>query len=109
MIQELDSVIGDSATVYLAHTAAVGLNGMLRLDPKDGYILSIFVEEQSRGWGIGSKLIERACEICKERGHEVIGLSVADDNPRARQLYRRLGFIKYASGHEGYTQFIKVL
>lgn len=109
MIQELESTIGDSTTIYIAHILNTGLAGMLRLDPKDGYILSAFVQEAHRGAGIGSALIERACALCRERSHEVIGLSVADDNPRARELYRRLGFIKYASGHEGYTQFIKVL
>lgn len=108
MIQELEVVIGDSCSVYLVHTAAVGLNGILRLDPA-GFILSVFVHEDSRGWGIGAKLIERACALCAERGCESIGLSVADNNPRARQLYRRLGFIKYVEGHEGHTQFVRPL
>lgn len=107
MIYELESSINEDSTVYLSHHG-VTLNGMLRLDPA-GFILSVFVAEDCRGLGIGSTLIERAVEICKERGAETIGLWVADDNARAQQLYRRLGFLKYITGHEGHTQFVKPL
>lgn len=109
ILQQITSSVDDSTSVYIMASAGLaGPIGILRLDP-DGYIMSVFVIEECRGRGHGSAMIERACEVCRERGCEIIGLSVANDNPRALQLYRKLGFKKYTAGHEGYTQYIKQL
>ncbi|MFE9998587.1 GNAT family N-acetyltransferase [Streptomyces avermitilis] len=45
-----------------------------------------------RSRGIGSALIRAAEELTKERGLDVIGLGVGTDNPRAAELYARLGY-----------------
>lgn len=45
-----------------------------------------------RGHGIGTGLIRHAQQRARERGCGLIGLGVADSNPRAAALYRRLGY-----------------
>ena len=107
-IQELTSVVDGDKTIYFLANGEAGTIGILRLDP-DGFILSVLVEEARRGNKVGSLLVYAACHWCQKAGRESVGLSVSDSNPRARELYRRLGFIQYIPGHDGYTQFIKPL
>lgn len=56
-------------------------------------------EMQSQG--IGRKLITKAEEMAKERGYKQIGMGVGVDNPRAKALYEKLGYIDW--GHGIYT------
>lgn len=49
--------------------------------------------KEARGTGIGTKLLEAAFERAKEQHIEKISITVVDTNPRARQLYERLGFV----------------
>ncbi|MFJ2161696.1 GNAT family N-acetyltransferase [Streptomyces sp. NPDC087856] len=42
--------------------------------------------------GLGGALIRRAEELARERGRTALGLGVAADNPRAADLYARLGY-----------------
>lgn len=53
-------------------------------------------EMQSRG--IGRKLVAKAEEIAKERGFKQIGLGVNLDNPRAKSLYEKLGYVDWGHG-----------
>jgi len=46
--------------------------------------------------GIGTKLIREAERRIRERGKRWAVLSVEDNNPRARSLYERLGYVEYA-------------
>lgn len=57
-----------------------------------GEILSMIVDDQFRGKGIGRALIERAVDICRERGCPKVRVRsnvVRDD---AHAFYRALGF-----------------
>ncbi|MEV6513383.1 GNAT family N-acetyltransferase [Streptomyces sp. NPDC051642] len=47
---------------------------------------------QLRSRGIGGALIRRAEGLAREHGRRVLGLGVAADNPRAADLYARLGY-----------------
>lgn len=47
-------------------------------------------EQRSRGFG--RALIAAAEDRARQRGRAMLGLGVADDNPRARALYTRLGY-----------------
>ncbi|PQV64548.1 Ribosomal protein S18 acetylase RimI [Abditibacterium utsteinense] len=53
---------------------------------------SLRVHPAFRGLGVGSRLIEAAEKLCAERDYSKVGLSVGLDNPRARQLYEKLGY-----------------
>lgn len=71
--------------------------------PGEWYLDSISVSEQYRGLGIGSKLLDALPEIARREGKNLIGLSVDKENPEAKKLYSRKGFVDVAertiSGH----------
>ncbi|MCL4378787.1 MAG: GNAT family N-acetyltransferase [Actinobacteria bacterium] len=60
-------------------------DGVLRID-------SIAVDSSFRSLGIGTKLINRVFEFAKTRGFREVILEVVDTNPRAKDLYERIGF-----------------
>jgi GNAT superfamily N-acetyltransferase len=98
--------------VYIhARFKSGGVAAQLRLEvsEKAGWVGALFVEENHRKKGLASLLLYRAFAICKRLGFETIGLVVHNDNQDARRLYRKLGFVGFTDGHEGYQQFIKVL
>lgn len=53
----------------------------------------LFVCPDYRSSGIGTRLLECAEHAAAKRGDTRIGLGVSVDNPRARSLYERLGYI----------------
>jgi phosphinothricin acetyltransferase len=53
----------------------------------------LYVSEEKRGMGIGSKLINEAERIAKEKGYSKVSLAVNPIfNPKAKALYERLGY-----------------
>ncbi|MCR9089659.1 MAG: GNAT family N-acetyltransferase [Rhodobacteraceae bacterium] len=52
----------------------------------------ICVDARARGQGIGAALIDEIDEVARDLGLSEIRLDVIDTNPRAKQLYERLGF-----------------
>jgi ribosomal protein S18 acetylase RimI-like enzyme len=60
--------------------------------PKELYVEAIAVDEKARGEGIGTKLIEEVVRLAGNRAMERVTLEVINTNPRALQLYQRLGF-----------------
>lgn len=55
-------------------------------------IQDLFVAEERRSQGIGSRLLDEAERMARERGYRRIGLAVGIDNVRARALYERRGY-----------------
>lgn len=64
----------------------------LRLDPPR--IWMVAVHEAWQSLGVGAALIAALRERAAESGADHVSLSVETDNPRARTLYRRLGFVQ---------------
>ncbi len=58
----------------------------------DFYISLIVVDENHRGKSLGTKLIQKAIEIAKDKGCTKVVLDVDFDNGPARALYEKLGF-----------------
>jgi len=56
------------------------------------YLDDVFVLEQYRGQGIGSKLMREALNDARRSGCVRVELGTRRDNIRARRLYERLGF-----------------
>jgi ribosomal protein S18 acetylase RimI-like enzyme len=56
------------------------------------YIANFGVKPELRGKGVGSALINFAADSARERGLTALLLDVSATNPRAENLYRRLGF-----------------
>src|SRR5579863_9970020 len=59
---------------------------------KRAYLYSLRVMDVFRGQGIGTALIREAERLLSDRDYDSISIAVAKDNPRARQLYERLGY-----------------
>lgn len=70
-----------------------------------GYLYSFRVMDAFRGQGIGTALLHEAERILVERNYQTVSIAAAKDNPRARRLYERMGFVVFSedSGHWQYT------
>lgn len=51
------------------------------------------VRAAHRSRGVGSALIRAAEQLCREQGADRMQVGVSLDNPRARALYERLGYL----------------
>lgn len=67
--------------------------GSVMKKPKPGelYLSNFGVAPSHRSTGVGSALINTRIAVAKAKGYQLFGLDVADTNPRAEQLYRKLG------------------
>ncbi|MSP48350.1 MAG: GNAT family N-acetyltransferase [Alphaproteobacteria bacterium] len=59
-----------------------------------GVLWGMYVRAEARGRGIGAGLVEHVVAHAREHV-EILGLSVITENPGARRLYERLGFVAY--------------
>ena len=63
---------------------------------KKGYLIDgLYVEELYRNKGIASKLIEKALNITKDNGIEVLEINVMSQNKKAIKLYKKYGFNEF--------------
>ena len=62
-------------------------------DDGTGMIWQVAVHPALQSLGIGTALIAHAEQRIRARGVETARLSVENDNPRARKLYDRLGYV----------------
>lgn len=67
--------------------------GSVMKKPRKGelYLSNFGVAPAQRSTGVGSTVINTKVAEAKTRGYKVFGLDVADTNPRAEMLYRKLG------------------
>lgn len=61
--------------------------------PGVGTIFQLSTHPDLQGLGLGTALITQAEERIRRRGLQVARMGVEDDNPRARALYERLGYV----------------
>lgn len=61
--------------------------------PRELLMDGLAVVERHRGEGIGSRLLAELVVFGRRHGYDRIRLDVIDTNPRARELYQRLGFV----------------
>ena len=66
------------------------------LDDGDFYLSSLAVDEDQRGQGIGSALIDAMEERARAAGSRRFTIALAAKNEGAQRLYRRHGFAVYA-------------
>jgi len=59
---------------------------------KDGRIIELFVNEELRGQGIGTRLMEMMEEYFRENGCDVSRVEVFEPNVKAHNFYRKLGY-----------------
>jgi RimJ/RimL family protein N-acetyltransferase len=59
----------------------------------EGCLVAMWVAAHARGRGVADALVEALLDHAREMGLRRVTLDVADDNPRARGFYRRMGFV----------------
>ncbi|MED3654953.1 GNAT family N-acetyltransferase [Heyndrickxia sporothermodurans] len=73
-------------------------------DKGDYYIDTVSVVPDFQGRGIGTFLIQSVEQVAKDKGFTRVSLNVAEDNPGAKRLYEKLGYMKekniMINGHE---------
>lgn len=68
---------------------------------KEGRLHYAFIKEEHRGKGIFQKLLKEAKKWFKEKGINYWTLSVSAENPKAHELYKKLGFVDKEIGMIG--------
>ncbi|WP_194852289.1 GNAT family N-acetyltransferase [Nonlabens antarcticus] len=66
--------------------------GGINVSQKHGWLLSIGVQNDARGKGLGKLLTERLVQLLQAHDCSVISLTVYPDNPHAMKIYTDLGF-----------------
>jgi diamine N-acetyltransferase len=74
-------------------------------------IQRIYVIEPMKGKGIGKALIEKCCEIGREKEYETIWLGVWDKNIAAQKFYEKIGMknIGLTDFSDGKNEFINLV
>jgi ribosomal protein S18 acetylase RimI-like enzyme len=65
---------------------------VIREEDGAALLVSVWVAPEARGRGAGELLVEAALRRAAELGARELRLWVAEDNPAAQRLYRRLNF-----------------
>jgi ribosomal-protein-alanine N-acetyltransferase len=95
-----------SRRLYLVAEAAntlIGYAGMMFTGGSQADVVTLAVNPARWGRGTGTALLTALVDEAGKRGYEEVLLEVREDNPRARQLYRRHGFTE-AGIRRGYYQ-----
>ncbi|PJI86425.1 acetyltransferase (GNAT) family protein [Yoonia maricola] len=86
----------DLRRIYGWTSAAVRISllGLLERDVENERFLmdGLFVAPEARGRGVGTALLDAVANEAKQRGYTQVRLDVVDTNPRAKALYRHVGF-----------------
>jgi len=61
--------------------------------PDEFYIDTLCVHKNSRGLGLGTKLLQFAEEVAKLQGYTKLALNVETQKIEAQKLYKRLGYV----------------
>ncbi len=97
-------VLKGLSLIWVADLFPVGLIGQLfiqlncdRPELADGvnkaYMYAFRIREEYRSHGLGTLMMNAIGADLKRRSFKTLTLNVAKDNPRAQELYKRLGFI----------------
>ena len=70
--------------------------------PGAGVLWQLAVQDALQSCGIGTILIQAAEQRIRDRGLKAAELGVEENNPRARALYERLGYVAYGSEPESW-------
>lgn len=89
---------------YILNSEYVAGMSLYPLENNTIYLSYLVVKEGYRNQGIGTKMIQYACRISKNKGYSYIMLNVDDDNLNAERLYEKLGFVEAETDNLGKTK-----
>lgn len=76
----------------IAGYVAVAFGYSLELGGRDALIDELYLRDDFRGRGLGTRTLEAVQQRCQDLGVVAVHLVVDNENPRARSLYERVGF-----------------
>lgn len=89
----------ESGGVWLIHSEdrpvghlVITVGCSLEFGGRFGLLDEFYVDEPSRGRGIGAQALLFAEDVCRDRGLRFLRLEVGRENTRAVRLYERSGF-----------------
>ena len=85
-------------------TALLGILYSRKVTEGELWMDGIVVDQEIRGRGVGTKILEKLSEFAKDSRYETIRLEVIDTNTRARKLYGSQGFIELETQHYPYLK-----
>lgn len=108
------ALVGGSRRELAQHYGAFGslwriaLIGLLERDTENHRFLmdGIFVDEFAQGKGVGTALLDAIAAEARARNYTEIRLDVIDNNPRARALYEREGYVAGGVQQIGVLRFV---
>jgi ribosomal protein S18 acetylase RimI-like enzyme len=80
------------AAIHRPTRSVVGVILCSRVKHDVGHVTQVCVVPELRGQGIGERLLAASTQGLRQRGFELLSLTVTQANERAVQLYERLGF-----------------
>ncbi|MCK4718873.1 MAG: GNAT family N-acetyltransferase [Thermoplasmata archaeon] len=63
-------------------------------DGRKGWINRLAVHPEYRSQGLARVLVERAEEVLRRRGREVLAVLIEDDNPTSMDVFTHLGYVR---------------
>jgi ribosomal protein S18 acetylase RimI-like enzyme len=105
---EVDVLMSESAT---GTDPADGL-AVLRFRPGiwsealECYLAELYVVPDSRGRGLGRRLMEAAIEFARSRGADYMDLGTSETDVAARALYESLGFVNRERDGDGAVMYV---
>lgn len=79
----------------LAGYFALGFCFSLEFGGRFGLLDELYVLPAQRGGGIGKRALKEVEAVCRAEGMPCVRLEVSDDNPHARGIYHRNGYVEH--------------
>ena len=89
---------------YILNSEYVAGMSLYPMENNTIYLSYLVVKGGYRNQGIGTEMIQYACQISKNKGYSHIMLNVDNDNPNAERLYEKLGFVAVETDDSGKTK-----
>jgi ribosomal protein S18 acetylase RimI-like enzyme len=112
----VELLLGDERTDFLlaamdaqppSGVAVLRYRHSLWQDAPDCWLEDLYVEEGSRRYGMGERLVSAALERARERGCRRVELDVNEANEPAKALYEKLGFSSFSSEMGGHNLLMR--
>ncbi len=99
--------LGEAFFVALDEGVIIGTAAVKQEDERTGLLRRLFVDSTYRRKKIGSQLIDRAIEFCREVGYEELMFKTTSTMSRAIKLCEAKGFVPRARLDIGPVQLVK--